>query len=113
LRGCARIGALRRSITILRTPANLEFFKRAMASLLRRSFRRFSPTCAATASAASTAPIFRPHGLYNYDECNNEKSILHLLIPRSKDDLDNEQCTMFLEKRAMRNLFTVVQGAKT
>ena len=49
--------------------------------------------------------VWFAHSLYNYDECNNEKSILHLLIPRSKDGLENEQCRMFLEKRAMRDLF--------
>lgn len=39
--------------------------------------------------------VMLAHLLHNYDECNNPGSILHLLIPRSKDDLDNEQCTMF------------------
>ena len=38
------------------------------------------------------------HMLYNYDECENDKSILHLLIPQSSSGLDNEQCTMFIEK---------------
>ncbi len=37
------------------------------------------------------------HMLFNYDECNNEKSILNFLIPRSKDKLSNEQCMMFME----------------
>lgn len=37
------------------------------------------------------------HELYNYKECNNPDSILHILIPRSKDKLSNEQCRMFLE----------------
>lgn len=49
--------------------------------------------------------VWLAHSLYNYDECNNEKSILHLLIPRSKNKLDNERCLMFIEKRAMGNLF--------
>lgn len=35
------------------------------------------------------------HMLYNYDECNNEKSILHLLIPRTEDGLGNQECKMF------------------
>jgi hypothetical protein len=41
--------------------------------------------------------VWLAHMLYNYDECNNPNSILHLLIPRSKGGLDNAQCTMFLE----------------
>ena len=49
--------------------------------------------------------VWMAHNIYNYDECNNPKSILHLLIPRSADKLDNEQCRMFIEKRAMRDLF--------
>ena len=28
---------------------------------------------------------------------NDDSSILHLLIPRSKDGLGNEQCTMFVQ----------------
>jgi len=41
--------------------------------------------------------VWFAHQLYNYDECNNDKSILPLLIPRTKDGLDNEQCLMFVE----------------
>ena len=41
--------------------------------------------------------IWLAHMLYNYDECNKKESILHLLIPRTKDGLGNEQCTMFIE----------------
>lgn len=41
--------------------------------------------------------VWLAHMLHNYDECNNEKSILHLLIPISKDGCANEQCKMFLE----------------
>ena len=38
------------------------------------------------------------HSLYNYDECNNDESFLHDLIPRSKDG-GNEKCTMFWEAK--------------
>jgi hypothetical protein len=38
---------------------------------------------------------------------NDKSSILHILIPRSKDGLDNEQCTMFLRKAAVADLFEV------
>jgi hypothetical protein len=40
--------------------------------------------------------VMLAHNLYNYDECNKPESILHLLIPRSKNGLGNEQCLMFL-----------------
>ena len=36
------------------------------------------------------------HLMHNYDECNNPDSMLHVLIPRTKDNLHNEQCTMFI-----------------
>jgi hypothetical protein len=39
--------------------------------------------------------VMLAHNLYNYRDCDDESSILHILIPRSKDTLDNEQCTMF------------------
>jgi len=42
--------------------------------------------------------VWLAHELHNYEECNNENSILHLLIPRTKDGLGNEQCTMFRPK---------------
>jgi hypothetical protein len=41
--------------------------------------------------------VWLAHMLHNYDECNNKDSILHILIPRSKDGLDNEKCEMFTE----------------
>lgn len=43
--------------------------------------------------------VWLAHFTHNYAECNNENSILHLLIPRSKDGLSNEQCQMFLEDK--------------
>ena len=42
--------------------------------------------------------ILEAHMLYNYDECNKEDSILHLLIPRAKDGPGNEQCKMFIQR---------------
>ena len=41
--------------------------------------------------------IWLAHLLHNYKECNNKKSILHLLIPRSEGGLDNDQCKLFVE----------------
>jgi len=44
-------------------------------------------------------PVWAAHLLHNYDECNNKGSILHMLIPRSKDGLGNEQCKMFVPRQ--------------
>lgn len=41
--------------------------------------------------------VMLAHLIHNYDECNNDNSILHLLIPRDQDGW-NEQCRMFIEK---------------
>lgn len=49
-------------------------------------------------------PIWDTHLLRNYDDCNKPDSILHILIPRSKDHLSNERCTMFIAAPAMRDL---------
>jgi len=40
-------------------------------------------------------PIWLAHLIHNYDECNNDESILHILIPR--EGVHNLQCTMFVE----------------
>jgi len=40
--------------------------------------------------------VWLAHLTSNYEECNKPDSILHVLIPRSKDGLTNEQCTLFL-----------------
>lgn len=42
--------------------------------------------------------VWRAHMLHDCLEQNNEDSILHILIPRSADKLDNEQCRMFWPK---------------
>lgn len=42
--------------------------------------------------------VWGAHLFANYKECNNKDSILHMLIPRSKDGLWNEQCAMFWER---------------
>lgn len=48
--------------------------------------------------------IWLLHQLYNYAECDNPKSMLHVLIPRSKNDGSNEQCTMFVDETLMSPL---------
>ena len=45
--------------------------------------------------------VMMAHRLKNYDECNNEDSILHMLIP--KDDKGFPQiCRMFVNKNAIK-----------
>ena len=43
-------------------------------------------------------PIWFVHMMYNYEECNNEKSILHKMIPRNDHDTFNGQCNFFIKK---------------
>ena len=35
-------------------------------------------------------PCLQAHLLWNYDECNNEDSLLHKMIPR--DGVENKEC---------------------
>ena len=44
--------------------------------------------------------VWEAHLIYNYDECNNEKSILHTLIPRK--GAYNEKCNMFYPKLRLK-----------
>jgi len=37
--------------------------------------------------------VMMAHPLKNYDECNDDESILHMLIPR--DGIRNKECRMF------------------
>lgn len=46
--------------------------------------------------------ILNAHFLYNYAECNNPESILHMLIPRTKNGLGNGQCKLFYEGESTR-----------
>jgi hypothetical protein len=50
--------------------------------------------------------VWMAHMLRNYDDCNNADSILHMLIPRSADGLDNEKCRMFVEKELFPDMST-------
>jgi hypothetical protein len=56
-------------------------------------------------------PVWNLHLLHNYEECNNKESMLHVLIPRD-DEGFNEICTMFVERSAMRDLFTTLSDCK-
>ena len=42
--------------------------------------------------------VMEAHLVHNYAECNNPDSILHMLIPREKGGIHNEQCLMFVER---------------
>lgn len=48
--------------------------------------------------------VWMAHTLYNYKECNNPDSILHILIPLTEDGLGNERCTMFVDSGLLSNL---------
>ena len=50
-----------------------------------------------------SCPVWNAHMIHNYKECNNEESILHMLIPR--EGIRNGACLMFVEKAADRDLF--------
>jgi hypothetical protein len=54
--------------------------------------------------AERLCPIWGLHLMRNYDDCNNDNSVLHVLIPRSADKLSNERCTMFVERGLLSNL---------
>ena len=38
-----------------------------------------------------TCPVWQAHKKFNYEECNNQSSILHMLIPKFED-----RCNMFI-----------------
>jgi hypothetical protein len=50
-------------------------------------------------------PIWSAHLAHNYRDCNDDGSILHMLIPRSADKLSNEACRLFIEEPASGDLF--------
>lgn len=48
--------------------------------------------------------VWDAHLLYSYRDCNDEDSILHMLIPRDPEDIGNLQCRMFVDKGLLSNL---------
>ena len=48
--------------------------------------------------------VWLAHMLRNYQDCNDDESVLHVLIPRSTDHLDNEECRMFLDEALLSPL---------
>lgn len=57
---------------------------------------RYCSRCVHHADPDKGCVVLLLHALHNYDECNNPTSFLHILIPRSAERLDNEQCRMFI-----------------
>lgn len=51
---------------------------------------------------APMCAVMLAHMLKNYDDCNDDDSILHILIPRSEDGVGNEACTMFMDRNPER-----------
>jgi len=45
--------------------------------------------------------VWAAHFIHNYDECNNDESILHMLIPR--EGIYNGKCHMFLGNGKCQN----------
>jgi len=45
-----------------------------------------------------SCPIWAAHLVYNYDECNNNKSILHMRIKETPDGLYADECYFFEHK---------------
>ncbi len=44
-----------------------------------------------------TCPVTLAHLRYNYDQCNDKNSILHILIPRTETG-ENQRCAMFVPR---------------
>lgn len=53
--------------------------------------------CSRCVHASAGCAVWRAHLLHNYDQSKNKEvsEILDILIPRSKDGLGNNKCTMF------------------
>jgi hypothetical protein len=45
----------------------------------------------------SGCAVMLAHNLFNYEHCNTPDSILHLLIPKTKDGIGNATCEMFVQ----------------
>lgn len=60
---------------------------------------RYCERCIHYGDEEEGCPIWMAHLLYNYDEANNDASVLNILIPINKENGENEQCTMFIEEK--------------
>ena len=61
-----------------------------------RYYEEFCSHCQ-HASEDNACAVEQAHWLFNYSECNNKESILHILIPRDEQGY-NEQCLMFIKR---------------
>ena len=55
----------------------------------------FCSRCVHYGEDGVSCAVLEAHHLHNYDDCNKEDSILHILIPRK--ELGNDVCKMFYE----------------
>jgi hypothetical protein len=46
--------------------------------------------------------VWDAHLAKNYDEANNDNSILHMLIPLKEGGVYNDECRMFIERRTRK-----------
>ena len=61
---------------------------------------RYCDHCVNQSGPDGACFILSLHYLRNYEDCDKKDSILHVLIPRSKDGITNEQCIMFTRVEA-------------
>lgn len=61
---------------------------------------RYCNRCVHQKLNAGGCAVWMAHLIANYDECNNDDSILHMLIPRGKKG-GNKKCLMFHPRNAV------------
>lgn len=47
-----------------------------------------------------SCPVWDSHMLFSYGQEGDSKEILSILIPRSKNQIYNEKCTMFIQVKS-------------
>ena len=57
---------------------------------------KYCERCVHELGPENGCPCMDAHLHWNYDECNNDDSILHKMIPRNKEGF-NDQCVFFKE----------------
>ena len=63
---------------------------------------RFCNRCVHQDPEGEGCAVWLAHMLHNYNQANNDASILDELIPRTKDGLGNEKCKMFAASSRLR-----------
>jgi hypothetical protein len=59
-------------------------------------YAEYCSGCVHNVQEGGGCSVWLLHMLHNYQECNKPDSFLHVLIPRNKDGLGNQACTMYL-----------------